>query len=581
MEFGYAQLNTYRYILKNIYQYCHYIFFYTKNQGYLRYYFVFKREKTIPKLLSGIFFRYSEYYLLNNARREEIRMEERIIKTSVFFNDTLFNETAEQPIDVDLTLPDYCPDISKIFKCRAFAGVSAKSLNGRNITVDGSVCITVLYSDDEGRLCSYEYQYPFSKNLEMKEECTGGSLSVRARCEYVNCRAVTGRKVDIHGAVGITVRVFKRKSTDIISDADISGIEQKCESAPATVPMGCSEKYLMIEEDIPIGQGQPSVCRVLRYDACPCVKESKIISGKIVVKGDMSVKILYCTDEGTPQTVKTVIPFSQIVDMEGVGDSCECDTRADTAFLEIKPRLSEGETKSFALTAKLLLTCSAYCGNDIAVITDAFSRKYRMSMKKESICFEKICDTVRENYNCKKSIELDGPTAKVYDIWCDLQSVSTKFEAESMVICGTAVICLITGDEEDRASYFEKAVDFEYSYPLNRSCENLKSDPELEVLSCGYTLTGAESMEIRIDIGINASIYECRKMSLITDMETDENAPAEQTAKCAMTIYFTGDGECVWDIAKHYNASVKEIMKINELEGECLPAGKMLLIPAL
>ena len=48
-----------------------------------------------------------------------------------------------------------------------------------------------------------------------------------------------------------------------------------------------------------------------------------------------------------------------------------------------------------------------------------------------------------------------------------------------------------------------------------------------------------------------------------------------------MTIYFTGEGECVWDIAKHYNASVNEIMKINELESECLPEGKMLLIPAL
>ena len=54
-------------------------------------------------------------------------MEEKMIRTSIFYNDTLFNESAEQPIDVDLTLPDYCPDISKIFKCRAFAGISVKT----------------------------------------------------------------------------------------------------------------------------------------------------------------------------------------------------------------------------------------------------------------------------------------------------------------------------------------------------------------------------------------------------------------------------------------------------------------------
>ena len=183
-----------------------------------------------------------------------------MIRTSIFFNDTVFNESAEQPIDVDLTLPDYCPDISKIFKCRAFAGISAKSMNGKNITIDGNACITVLYCDESGQLCSYEYQYPFSKNLEMSEECNGGNLSVKAKCEYINCRAVTGRKVDIHGAIGITVRVFKRKSTDIISDADGCGIEQRCENAPATVPMGYSEKYLMIEEDIPIGQPFADCC---------------------------------------------------------------------------------------------------------------------------------------------------------------------------------------------------------------------------------------------------------------------------------------------------------------------------------
>ena len=81
-------------------------------------------------------------------------MEEKILKSGVFVNDTVFNESTEQPIDVDFTLPDFCPDISKIFKCRAVSRISSKGMNGKNITVDGSVSITVHYCDSDGQICS-------------------------------------------------------------------------------------------------------------------------------------------------------------------------------------------------------------------------------------------------------------------------------------------------------------------------------------------------------------------------------------------------------------------------------------------
>ena len=509
-------------------------------------------------------------------------MEEKIIKTNVLVNDVLFNETAEQPIDVDFSLPDFCPDISKIFKCRAVSRISSKSINGKNITVDGCVCITVLYCDETGKLCSYEYQYPFSKNLEMSEEGGSANLCCRTKCEYINCRAVTGRKIDIHGAVSISVRVFRRKGTDIISDIDDPNIEQRRGTAPATIPMGYSEKYLMVEEDIAIGQGQPAIGRILRYDAKPCVRESKIINDKTVVKGDMSVWILYSPeDEGAPQCVKTVIPFSQIIDMEGITDSCECETKSETSFLEIKPKSGEGGAKCFSLTAKLLLSCEAFCGNDIAVLLDAFSRKYMADIKKERISFNKICDSVSEIFHCKKNIELDEPVSSVTDLWCDMQSVNTKFENENMLVNGTVIACVLACAGTGEAVYFEKPIDFEYKYPLKAPSQALHCTPEIDISSCGYTIMSAENIELRIDLSVNAAIYNCLDMPLITEIRVDESRPAEITAKCAMTIYFTGAGECVWDIAKHYNASTEEIMKINELESECLPEGKMLLIPAL
>ena len=43
-------------------------------------------------------------------------MEEKALKTGVYVNETILNELLETPIDVDFTLPDYCGDISKIFK---------------------------------------------------------------------------------------------------------------------------------------------------------------------------------------------------------------------------------------------------------------------------------------------------------------------------------------------------------------------------------------------------------------------------------------------------------------------------------
>ncbi len=507
-------------------------------------------------------------------------MEEKVLKTSIFVNSTVLNETAEQAIDVDFTLPDYCPDISKIFKCRAVSRITSKSINGKTITVDGFAAITLLYCDSEGRLCSYEYQYPFSKSLEMSEEAGGCNISVRSKCEYINCRAITGRKVDIHGAIGIYIRVFKRKANDVFSDIDDPTIEQKRNTAPATVPMGYSEKYLLSEEDISLSGAQPPIQKIIRYDAKPCVKESKIINGKIMVKGDISVWVLYCA-EGTDalQSVKSVIPFSQIVDMEGITETCECETKCELVFLEVKPRATEGEIKCLSLAAKLLLCCEAYCGNDITVISDAFSKKELADFKQEQISIESICDKINESFHCKKNIELNSPISSVCDLWCDVQSVSTKFTDDSMLISGTVIACVIALSAEGGTIYFEKSIDFEYKY--NVSCEDgeLHSEPQVEIISCGYTITSADSLELRIDLGINAAVYKCIKLPVITEMKLLGKEHEKKKQTIAMAIYFTGENEYVWDIAKHYGAAVDEIVKINDLTEEALPENRMLLIP--
>lgn len=508
-------------------------------------------------------------------------MEQKCLKSDIYTNENYLCDSLEQAIDVDFSLPDYCPDISKIFKCHAVPRIASKSINGSTVTLDGSVVITILYCDKENTLCSYEYVYPFSKSIELTRDVTGGNVFCRIKCDYINCRAVTGRKVDIHGAAGIFIKVFKRRCNEIISDIDDPCVEIKRMTAPATVPMGYAEKYLILEEDLPLGSGQPAIENLLKTNSAVCVKETKIINDKAVVKGELIVCVLYCPEGGgTPQLVKSVLPYSQIVDIEGITDTCECECKAEIASLEIKPKLSSnGELRCLGLNAKLLLTCEAYCGNDIPVIEDAFSRKFEADITRKIIPFDKLTCNIQENYQCKKSIELDFNINNVIDIWCSLQNCHTKFDEDKMVISGTLIAGMIICDENNVPLYIEKPIEFEYKYPFKEQLGVAHCDPEIEVVSCNYTITSANRIELHAELAINAGIYEKRDVNLISDLVLDETKIVKTKNHGAMIIYFAGADDSVWDVANKYSASVNEIMSINNLEEQKLPGGKMILVP--
>ncbi len=508
-------------------------------------------------------------------------MEQKKLKTSVFSLETILSDSAEQPIDVDFNLPDYCPDVEKILKCRACARISSKGINGRSITVDGCVTITVIYCDADNKLNSYEYQYPFSKNFETDNDCSGASVNARCKCEYINCRAVTARKIDIHGAVGIYVHVVKRRCDDVISDFDDESIELLRGEAPATIPMGSADKYLIIEEEIELGSGQPDICSLIRYDAAPSIKESRLIAGKAVVKGELCLTMLYCSEANTPQTVRSSIPFSQLIELEGVNDDCSCEAKAQVAYLEIKPRISAtGEARSLTVNAKILICCECYCNNDICVVLDAYSRKYDADIIKNEVCFNKAIVNINENFNCKQNIEFSqGMLASVIDLWCESAVNRVSFENGNMIVTGTITAFIIASNSEGENSFYEKPFEFKYTYSGISSAENLKCEPQCSVLSSNYTITDSKNIELRVELAVNASVYECNRIMLITDVSVDDKKCIEKEKECAMAIYFADAGESVWDISRRYLADVNEVKQINDISVDVLSAPTTILVP--
>ena len=109
--------------------------------------------------------------------------------------------------------------------------------------------------------------------------------------------------------------------------------------------------------------------------------------------------------------------------------------------------------------------------------------------------------------------------------------------------------------------------------------DNLSVQPEISVISTGYTISGDSRLEIRLEMAVNAAVYECSEINLVNNISIDENKPISKSDSAALTVYFAESGENVWEIARRYLANTDEIRRLNELDGDQLTQTKMLLIP--
>ena len=171
--------------------------------------------------------------------------------------ETVFEGSAEQPVDLELSLPDYCPDVERILKCRICPGISSGSITGDRLDVDGNVTIRLYYLDSKKqavRLC--EHTSPFSCSFTLRNADPECISRIRLRTGYLNCRAVSPRKLDIHGAFTVMASVYKPGEKQYCTGIEGDDIQQQTHSELVSELKGCARQQFSLSEVLDIGKGE-------------------------------------------------------------------------------------------------------------------------------------------------------------------------------------------------------------------------------------------------------------------------------------------------------------------------------------
>lgn len=507
-------------------------------------------------------------------------MELNITRQQVCTNELCFNQSVEQSLDFDVNLPDYYGEIQKILRSSLVPRISSKSVSGQTLTIDGNACFNIVYLDENGKICSYEQMIPFAKNIDLGASFENCNISAQAKCSYLNAKASNQRRIVVHGVVDIQLRGCCKKASEIICDIDNPEVFVNRGEAPSTSLVNCVEKNTIIDEKLELGPSQHSVENILRHNAVLTLINHKIINDKVIVKGELALDILYtCVNDAGIEKFSATVPFSQILDVDGVTEDCECDISMDIASFELKPCSAyDGDVRAFSLDAKICITACAVCNNNVAVIYDAYSPKVNLNLKNENTVFEKMIDKISENFTCKKKLEFsDGDISNIIDMWSNCALQGYRCEDNDIIFTGTVTVCMFAKNQENDINYFERPIDFECRCAVKDMPQNIKCQPQILCKGSSYTLVGNNSIDVQVVLDVSASLYEIKQINILTDIQIPQENVEKCANECSLMVYFANEGESVWDIAKRFNASPSDIMSVNSV-GEIIDCNKMLLV---
>ncbi len=494
----------------------------------------------------------------------------------ICFRDKLMSQSVEEPIDVDITLPDYCPDIEKILKCSLIPQIFSRNISGGVLEIEGASIIKVMYVDSVRKTLRTSQQVvPFNRTINIKECPENHYLDTVAVTEYINCRALSPRRLVIKGAFSIKVDITAKNTTMIPSPDCFSQLQKKCCDKKYMDVTAVTEETFNINETISV-QNKPEIESSVKTIVKVNINEQKSIDDKIILKGEVNLRVLYLSDldSGETQCIDYMIPFNQIINCVGAGSDTINNINCKMLSYDVRST-KESEERSILLEVRVNVSIVCYKEREEKFLIDAYSKDYACDLNIKTLPLVSAVRDIRRNFIRKMEISSnDRDFAKVIDAYNETSSVSANEDSGLITFTGKAGVCIVACDSDGVPFYIERTMDF-----TDKTDEpfGFVESVCLSINSVSYRIKDEHTVELRVEFSLYAFLADSSQNSIVEDVIVYEDKRIDKGSS-ALTLYFADKDEGIWDIAKRYNTDEKFIKEDNDIEDDVLHNKEMLII---
>ncbi len=505
------------------------------------------------------------------------------IKKESFSCSSLFTRSkCEQAVNLEINLPDYCSDIKRILRCIVTAGISNVSVSGENVNLSGTVVTRLVYVGENEKTDCCEHTSALSCSTRINNMPENPLFTTKIKTDYINCRALSQRRVSVSGNIGAVVCVYRENKTEI--PCHIDGMSMECKKEKKTVSdLICqAEKTFDLSETIALENEKEDIGKIIRSDCRVKIDSKKAVADKLLIKGELLCEILY-TDSEKNNLVKVShsMPISQILGISGITDKCDIRLLlSPSQFIVSAKNDSSGRCRLLEIGARISSFVRCCSEKEISFITDCYSTVYEMEEEYGKAEF----------YNCifSQEKEITGETVvdfsqedigEIKDMWSSNAECSpTVKDSQVQGECNFILHGIYT-DGKNNYHYGEKNISVNVNIPLKGKTENAGSDCYATVTSLDWSKAEGGKVKIRVTVLLDCCVFVRDEKKILRNVQISDKEKEQKYP--ALCLYYAGKGEKIWDIAKHYNTTEELIKTENGIKADATEKEIAIMVPCV
>ncbi len=509
-------------------------------------------------------------------------------KESMDISELRANHTETLLVEGDVIVPDIKPDMKEILLTEATAVLTEQTFSSGKLSIAGIVMGTILYIPDQEEKTPKQIETKFDfkdvLDLGITEPL---EISGKAGVEHIEFSLLNSRKLNMKVAVSVSVKGYqKRELTLLTGTEETCPLQVRKKQISAYQVLSDRAEDFVVTETLEIPGVKPDIDEIIKLSAKAFKGDCRIMSGKILLKGALVIQTLYSSiqKENGIESIEHEIPFSEMIDIDGLEDDCLCNVSYEVkeVFYTVREDIN-GETRVISLDVVLRGHITASRNRIVNVVDDCYSTEGKEIVSRETLCLDELLSEGVSHLSLKEILtvpETEPGISGVYNLECKPRVTELTVEGEILKIRGRLATFVLYGSAEESRpmSSLVREFDFEHAIPVDGADENTLYECGVTDQSISFTFNAASEIELRCSLEFYTKAVRKREMYLVSGCEIQHEETEKEPAR-GLIIYFARRGDTLWDVAKRYKMEQKRIMEMNQMDDEIILAGQKLLIP--